>query len=71
MQPTYPNQAHHFNASDKLEAIALVYFSRYSISQSCDMYKISRTTWYRWERELKRAVQPVWGAFTRNESPEK
>ena len=54
-----------YTARQKLIAVAHVYDNTKNIAQICDRLHISRTTWYRWEAELKAAIQSIWGGLAR------
>ena len=59
-----PEKTNH-TAREKLTAVALVYNNVLTISEVCEHMDISRPTWYTWERQLKKAIQPVWGGLAR------
>lgn len=58
------------SARDKLVAVILVYENYSTVSQVCDQISISRTTWYEWEKQLKAAVQPIWGGLAKRHEGE-
>ncbi len=58
-----PSPRREFLAREKLTAVALVHCFGESVSEVCLRFGISRTTWYRWQRELKAMIQPCWGGL--------
>ena len=52
-------------ARDRINAVMLVYNNILTVSEVCDKYVMSRPTWYEWEKQLKDAIQPVWGGLAR------
>jgi transposase-like protein len=52
-------------AREKLKAVNAVYNSPLTVTQVCEMMGISRVTWYEWEKQLKAAIQPIWGGLSR------
>jgi transposase-like protein len=60
-----PAQRKH-TALSKLTAVLLVYQHSLTVSEVSAGFGISRSTWYEWEKQLKDAIQPVWGGLSRH-----
>jgi|GEM_PF-4785350 len=52
-----------FTCNEKIRAVALVYCFGHNVTTICRQVGISRTTFYRWEKQLKASIQPVWGGL--------
>jgi transposase-like protein len=53
-----------------LTAVLLVYQHSLTVSEVSAGYGISRATWYTWERQLKDAIQPIWGGLAHHKQEE-
>ena len=56
----------HYTAREKLSAVMWVYNDNLTVSEVCEHMAISRQTWYTWEKQLKDAMQPLWGGLARS-----
>ena len=57
-----------YTAREKLTAVMWVYNKSLTVSEVCDELDISRPTWYSWEKQLKSAIQPIWGGLARKKA---
>lgn len=60
------NEQPRHTALTKLTAVLLVYQHSLTVKDVSAGYGISRATWYEWEKQLKDAIQPVWGGLARH-----
>jgi transposase-like protein len=54
-----------FKARQKLNAIIKVYFDHRPVCSVCQEFEISRETWYKWERQFRKAINTIWGGLSK------
>ena len=52
-------------ARQKLSAIIAVYINHRQVRTVCKEFDISRQTWYKWEKQFRKAINLIWGGMAK------